>query len=102
MYQPAARTSLVRDISPTGQPAVIRNRSPSGQQPSLARETSGSVRVSSLFVLIQGHGKVKRKTVHFRALHRNKAYFVGEHLHVFFKSDRAGDVFVMAKLPPTA
>lgn len=45
-------------------------------------------------------GELKRKTLHFRAIHKKKGYWVGRNVHLFYAEGTFGVGFVLAKLPP--
>jgi len=43
---------------------------------------------------------VKRKTLHFRAIHKGKVYYVGKNVHLYYTEAWFGEGFAIAKLPP--
>jgi len=55
---------------------------------------------STLYITVQGSGKVKRKTLHFRAIHKKKGYWVGKNAYLFYAETSFGVGFVLSKLPP--
>jgi adenylate kinase family enzyme len=69
----------------------------------MSRVSSGGTGGTAvLFVTMHQGPKIKRKTLHFRAMHRGKAYYVGRHIHIFYTDSYYGDGFVMAKFAPDA
>lgn len=58
---------------------------------------------STLYAVTKAHGKLKRKTLHFKGLHKNRGYYASKDAHLFFADTWfCGASFVISKLGPLA